>query len=61
MFLLEVVSQASFLFMCGQMKTEVFEYDDVKHQSNIIYYYYCACSVRDAVVFPSFWHFCVDR
>ena len=38
MFLLGVVSQGSVFFTCGQMKTEVFEYDVVKHQSNIIHY-----------------------
>ena len=38
---------AGFLFTCGRTETEVFEYDDDDLQ-------YDACSISDAIVFPSF-------
>ena len=53
-----VFENAGFSFTCGQTKMEVFKYVDVIHHytsSND------ACSERDALVFPLFQLFCVDR
>ena len=50
-----VFENAGFSFTCGQTKMEVFKYVDVIHHILL------ACSERDALVFPSFQLFCVDR
>ena len=45
----KIFENAGFSFTCGWTKTQVFEYDDVIRHLPKHY----ACSVRDAILFPS--------